>query len=182
MRGAPLKRPQQPGLRQPAACRAACRPLVQCASHIARPSPCKDVHAPRPGLASPSRSLHLQAAPDVRRAATWTARRTASERPAWHHRPRLSMKTDAPLATLKRRARGATRALGSRAASLSFRQAAACWVSRSSCSVQPGALLAHAQQCAPNAAARTRRCGRQEPVDVRRRAAERGMSRLLSLH
>jgi len=80
-RGAPLKRPHQPGLHQPATCRAACRPSVRCVSHIAGPeSLCLDVHAPRPDLASPSRSLHLRAASDVRRAATWAARRTASER------------------------------------------------------------------------------------------------------
>ncbi len=169
MRGAPLKRPQQPGLRQPAACRAACRPSVQCVSHIA-------------GLESLCiGALHLQAAPDVRRAATWAARRTANERPAWHRRPRLSVQTDAPLVPLKRPARRPTRAPQPHPKPL-FRQAAACWVSRSSCSVQPGALLPHAQQCAPLAAARGGRCGRQEPANVRRRAAESEMSRLLSLH
>ncbi len=182
-RGAPLKRPQQPGLHQPATCRAACWPPVRCVSHSAGlQSLCLDVHAPRPGLASPLRSLHLQAAPDVRRAATWAARRTASERPCV-----------APQAALERgfrrasgiceeacaRAHGAFRAAAPRASLragggvLGVKVILLCTARRSP---RQSAALRSARR-SPHWPLR-----RREPVDVRRRAAERGISRLLSQH
>jgi len=179
--GAPQKRPQQPVLRQPATCRAACRPSVRCVSHIAGlASLCKDVYSPRPGIAPLLRSLHRRAV------------KTSGERRPGRPGAQPVKGPVAPQAAPEhadRRASGNCKEACSQAHARPgqprpkplFGQAATCWVSKSSSSVQPGALLDHPQHRASLAAARTGRCGRQEPVAVQRRAADRGMSRLLCM-
>ncbi len=137
MRGESLKRPQQPGRRQPATCQAACRPLVRCVSHIAGlESLCVD------------KLRHVPASPRSCAPCICALRQTSSER-----RPGLpgAQHVKGPVAPqaaperADRRASGICKEACARGHAHSgsprpkplFGQAATCWVSKSSCPYSP---------------------------------------------